>query len=425
MAAGLPVNIAGFAQEVANIIGINNWNLQEASYNGAQFHWMQPSYNGLNPLAGLINYAESDFGGQPQKPSYGTWSNIISIKDAVKRKLCVFPVPNYNGYYIEDFGSAGVQVDIVGLVYGPDYQEVMQRCLAAFMDYESPVGSGSGYLTKTNFRQFVHPVFANVSNVYFSSYEPIASSDKWRAASFRMQLIVQQPDYLVTQSAQPTWQSEVQNILNQAQTIVISISQAVSLIQSVSPSSFGLTSGVTQPVLSGNGMYPQSIENQIQIKLNTITSIFQSSMAFFVHNSAGQIQNSYWDAIVVNFSLLPIYLTSSESFSYSDAQAIITAYVNKITEFIDFAEKNNYNLDLQNNISAMKTSVVYLNNVAELFLAQNENNITSTTNSQTDLYTLMFANNVGHASFDKINSLNRGVWFSCLRISSGTEVNLS
>lgn len=464
MAAGLPVNIAGFANEIANIVGINDWNLQEATYNGALFHWMQPSFNGINPLAGLINYVNSDPGTISQKPPYGTWSNIMTIKDTIKRKLCVFPVPNYNGYYIEDFGSTGAHVDIIGIVYGADYLNVLTKCLQLFNDSQVP-GSNPpvGVFSKNNFRQFVHPVFGNTNlgsvngdqvftDVYFVSYELITSSDKWRAASFRMQLIVQNPYYLTIPSTAPSWQSEVQILLNLAQNVIISINQAFSLIESetaplppfsqvhdfgsVFNSSANLslvlgqsvgsnTNNTPLPVITGRGLYINSIDNIINTYLTNITNVFKSSMAFFVQNSASQIQNSYWTSIVINYSLLPVYLTSSQIFSYSDAQAILTNYADIINNFVLIVEQNGYTSSLQQNIQAIKNSIVYLNNVAELFLEQNRANIVTNTTSQSDLYSLMFQNDADINNFPEINDLNRGSWFSCLKIPAGTQVNLS
>lgn len=459
MAAGLPTNLAGLANEIANIVGVNDWNIQEAVYNGATFHWVQPSYTGLNPVAGITDYVTSSLGGAPQKAPYGTFSNIMSISDSFKRKLCVYPVPNYEGYYVEDFGSTGSHINILGVVFGPNYLEVWQKCLAAFNDVKDPNVSPAlsyGKISKENFRQFTHPIFGNANiadgsqtlpQVFCSSCDSITDSSKWRAIVFRLQLIAQSPSYLSIQSSPPSWQSQVQGYLNLAQNIIISISQAYQLINGVVSSLVGTerdslgslagsirdsmtlnstSSGDTPlPIISGTGISVQSIVNEINVGLNNIVSLYQNSMAFFVQNSGGQIQSAYWSAIVLDYSDLPVYLTDSASFTHSDAQAVIGNYVDECNIFIAAATVNGYDVSLQNNIQAIKSSVVYLNNVARDYLAQNTPQTISTPLGQEDLYSVMDANGVSVDNFDKVNELNRGVWFSCLKIPAGTSVDLS
>lgn len=459
MLSGLPFNLAGVANQVANIIGINDWALQEASYNGAQFHWMVPSYSGLNPLDGVISYVQSDLSNEPQKLNYGTWSNIVNMRDSVSRKLAVFPVPNYDGFYIEDFGANGVPIDIIGIIYGPDYLEVLEKCLIAFNDVETFPGSGIGKVSGNNFRQFVHPVFGvppasatsittqTNNNVFFARMDVITSSDKFRAASFRLSLLSQTPSYLLNVSTVPSWQEQAQGVLNQAQNITVSIAQTEPLIEIGKNLISGSDSlqqklrilmsgkdknslivtdnGETIPIINGRGQYVQSLENQIQNQLNALVNIFNSSMAFFVQNSAGQIQSPYWNAIVIDYSVLPIYIAETVEFSFSDAQIIISSYAQKIIEFIAYAEANRFQYVLQDNIDSMKTSLVYLNNIAELFLAQDGSHSETLTSSPTDLYSLMSFNDIDLNKFNEINDLNRGVWFSCLKIPAGTIVNLS
>jgi hypothetical protein len=429
--AGLPINIAGDAQEAANILGLNDWNIQEGSYNGATFHWMVPPYNGLDPVAGLINYVTNAFGTNP-KPNYGTWSNALNMQDAVTRKLTIYPVPNYNGFYVDDFGNNGVIVTITGLVWGPDYLDVLQKCKQAFMDvpapgssFQNPVGATTG----NNFRTLNHIIYGQVPGpVYFMNVTDGASNSFWRAASFTLTLCVANPAYLYLTSSTPSWQQEAQSILNFAETLTISITQAFALLQTIDSqvstgsilgSGRGLAVYQDIPVVNGTGKYIQSITQEIQNKLDDLNTVYENSMAFLVQSTGGEIKNSFWDSIEIDTSSLPVYLSNNEVFTEGDAAAVIEAYAIQVNAFILYAEQNNYQTALQENIFALKNGVVAMNNFAKAFLGQNQTTKTVEALAQTDLFSFMDQNGVAHTKFPEANDLNRGQWFSCLRIPPG------
>lgn len=433
----LPASVVGLITQAANISGLNNWNLQEASYNGAQFHWMQPAYNGIDPIAGIVAYIESGFGGS-QKPNYGTWSNVVNIQDQATRKLVVFPVPNYNGFYIDDFGNNGVSITVYGLVYGPSYEEVLQKCQTAFLDVELFPGSAGanngqaiGANTGSNFRNLVHPVYGLIKDVYYNGFTLIHSSERWRAAAFQLDLIAQNPDYLTTIPQVPAWEQEIQNILNLALTLLVSITESFALAQSIADNVDSIGSSLREPfqdlspVINSTGYYIQSITQQIEDRLDSLKTIFINSMAFLVQNTGGAVQNAYWDAVVIDTATLPVYLISGSVFTAPDADAVIVAYVNQVNDFITYAVQNGYELSLANNITALKNSVVNLNQFATTFLAQSRSNTVIQTPIQTSLRMAMFNNNISLSKFNEVNNLNRGQWFSGLRIPAGTNVTYS
>jgi hypothetical protein len=430
----VPASVVGLITQAANISGLNNWNLQEASYNGAQFHWMQPAYNGIDPVAGIISYIESGFGGS-QKPNYGTWSNVVNMQDQATRKLVVFPVPNYNGFYIDDFGNNGVSITVYGLIYGPSYQEVLEKCQAAFLDVELFPGSGGsnngqpiGVSTGDNFRNLVHPIYGLIKNVYYAGFTLIHSSDRWRAAAFQLNLIAQNPDYLTTIPQIPAWEQEAQDILNAALTLLISITQAFTLAQSIADNVSSVSLSVREsfqdlsPVINSTGYYIQAITQEITERLETLKDTYTNSMAFLVQNTGGAVQSAYWDAVVIDTSTLPVYLIAGSVFTAPDADAVIVAYVSQVNDFITYAVQNGYELSLANNISALKNSVVSLNQFATTFLAQSRTNTVIQTPIQTNLRVAMFNNDISLSKFDEVNNLNRGQWFSGLRIPAGTNV---
>ena len=427
--ASIP-EIGGFAEELASILGINNWQLNECSYNGAQFHWMQPSFNGLNPAASITSYIENALtGSASQKPNYGTWSNVFSCQDTLTTKLAMSPIANMNGTYVEEFGVSGAMIEMVGLVYGPSYMTVLDTCTRSFFDTQvansnPPIGVTTG----VNFRQLNHIIYGLVTQVYRVGYSIITSSDKFQAAAFKLTLLASDPSYITTPTNTSSWASEIQNILNGAEGGAADINQAFSMGQSLPGSLLGAPSvnieqGVVTPVRNGTGKYLQSILKEINNRLVEVGSVFDNCMAFLAQNSGG-FSNSYWNSIIVDYTKLPIYLSSGQIFQYSDAQIIISYFTSVINTFIKYSKDHGYDYNLQNNIFSMSKSVTYLNEYSKLVLSKNNTLSSYVTVSNDNLYNILFNNKVQLSNFDAIIKRNEGAWYSCLSIPPGLEMSI-
>lgn len=432
MNIGDVLGIGSFANQVADIVGINNWNIQEASYNGALFHWMAPASSGVDPLGAVVQYAQNNLSDNPQKPNYSTWSNLNNFQDTISRKLVVYAVPNYDGYYVEDYGSNGVLLEFVGLIFGTDYMDVLDKCVQAFSDSPNALGSNIGNLSGNNFRVLNHPLFGQVNGVYFKDFSVITASNRFQAASFKLTLIASDPSYLINaNSATNTWQQQAQTYLNGAQDVLSGITQTFSLgqslVNSVLPSPFvdSSTSSITLPVINGKGQYLVSIMNEIENKLITLSEMFTNCMAFLVQNDGGVVLNPFWQGITIDYSELPIFLAPNQAFSEADAQVIISFYNDAIDEFVAYTIKNGFNYNLQKNIIDLANSLTYMSSFAEVVLTQNNQSVNITTKENNDLYTLMFNNEVDFSKLSNINTVNSGEWYSCLVIPSGITVNMS
>lgn len=433
MALGGALNLASFAQEVANIVGITKWNVQEVIYNGALFCWMQPSYATANPAEGITQYIQNDLGSKAAaKPPYGTWSSLFENRDSIDKKLIVFPVPNYNGFYIDDFGLNGSFISMVGIVNGTEYLQTLDKCATAFLDSPSPTNPALGVNSKSNFRVLQHLIYGGpIRNVYLKSFNIITSSENFQAAAFQLELIASDPSYLTPSNKRQTWQQDAQEILDESIAVLIQITQTFSLGQSLvnSGSVGGTLSGSSAPVnqvpiINGTGIYLNGVIAEIQKQLANLTDIFSNSMAFLEQNCGGLLNNSYWDAIVVDPSKLPIYLAPGQAFTYSDAQVVIANYTNLVNSFISFANDAIYSYNIQNNIFALGNSIVALNDFSKLVLLQNTNILNILPKANIDLYGLMQSNNISLTEFANISVLNQGQWYSSLMIPAGISVNL-
>lgn len=419
------------ANLIADLIGLNEWQLQEASYNGILFTWMNPSYSGLDPLASLIQYVENPTNA---KPNYQTTSYGYSASDNISRKLAIYSPPNYSGDYCEDYGPMGVIVEMVGIITGPSYQQVLDNILVCFNDTESFPGSGLGSFTGSDFRVLNHVVYGRVENVFLQSIDILTSDENYQAASFKVTFRCTDPTAFINAiPSANTWKTEAQNILNTAQGVVSSIVQTFTLGQgvvnalgsSLSTTNMNTSSGYRLIVKNGRSYSLSALEDQINDQLNILTNLFTNTMAFLVQNDGEVITYPYWDSISIDQSQIPIYLAPGESFSEADAQVLISNYVNQVNSFIAYCDTNGFSYNLQNNILAAINSITYLDQFAKLVLTEGFSNISVVTTQVVDLLSLMIDQNVDFSNLENINETNQGSWYSCLTIIPGTTVQLS
>ncbi len=435
MSLGRILDTTTFLNQAANILGINNWPLQEATYNGATFHWMQPSYAGVDPIASLVEYAQKALDGVGQKPNYSTWSNLNSFQDGITKKLGVYSIPNYNGVAVDEFGLNEVEFEFVGLIFGTDYMTLLETLNQAFLDEETFLGSGIGKSSKSNFRTLTHPIYSGpIKNVYYRSHSLITSSDKFQCASFKLSLLAADPSFLMnSKTSKNTWQQEAQKVLNAGEGIGIGIGQTFSLGQSFingsftpSPTAMGSSiSEISFPIINGRGLYLNSIVAEIERKLTELSNLFTNCMAFLVQTDGGAVKSPYWEGVTVDLTILPIFLAPGQKFTQSDAQVIIQFYNDAVDVFYKYSSVNGFDYNLQNNFFAIATSLALLSQFSEIVLTQNKENVSVVTTKLSDLYTVMFNNQVDFAEFENINFVQNGAWYSCLTIPPGTKIDMS
>lgn len=424
----------GNANLIAELIGLNEWNLQEASYNGVLFTWMNPSYAGVDPLASLINYVENPTNNA--KPNFETTAYGYSATDGISRKLATFSPPGYSGEYCDDFNIGGVVIEMVGLIVGPSYQQVLDKCLIYFNDVETMPGSRLGKLTQGNFRVLNHVVYGRIENVYLQNMTVLTSDENYQAASFRLTFRATDPSFINgLASIADDWKTQAQDILNNAQGAISSITQTFTLGQTVVSSVVStqttelnsqLTSYKASPIIINGKSYGlPSIIKQIEAQINDLISDFKNSMAFLVQNDGDIITSPYWESILVNYKQIPIYLAPNESFSESDAQVIIQNYADQVNAFIQYCKDNGFEYNLQKNIIAARNSIVFLDQFSKAIITRQLSNITVTTTQNSDLLSLMIDKNIDLGLLENINETNQGSWYSALTISPGTTVDLS
>ena len=417
----------GISNELAELLQFNSWEMENGSYNGVQFHIILNNANNVNPAAGIFNYLN----GKTSTPPFGAASDSTAITDRVVRKLGIYRIPNSDFDEIEDYGLASPTITIIGMMTGINYSTILAQASKAFLDEPDdrtkPQDQQLGKLTGENFRVLNHPFFGLVNNVFLESWKLLHASSRFQSVFFELNLIPRKSTYLFNAPSTTAWQQAVQETLNASEATAVSILQTFSLTVGLTTNSFPFTTtptALTVPLIDTQGGYIEFIENQIFLSLQNLSNIFTNSMAYFVQNSDGEIANSFYDTIEIDFSVLPVFVISEGIFSYSDAQSVITNYSTQVNQFITNANTNNYDFFLQSNILSLQTSVQQLDSVANQILLQNRKIRTVIVNKAQSLTEIIVQNGGSLNDFDDIAFLNNGNYFSATYIPVGSEVEI-
>lgn len=180
---GVLSQVDALAQE----LGVNNWQLQPAKYNGVVFHVVRPLLdrlnNDLNPFAGVLDNAISAFGidpaanlGDNTNLPFGTSTVSTNIVDSGRAKMVVHEIPNGEDVF-ENLGWYGENITFLGIMWGSAYATALQNIQNAFFNPAAVPASTDKYV-------LVHPILGTIKNTRLMSYRRIHVSNKWRAVLY-------------------------------------------------------------------------------------------------------------------------------------------------------------------------------------------------------------------------------------------------
>lgn len=175
------VNFEQDAGLLSDILGINTWQLQTASFNGVSFFIVPASWESYNPFQTITktatNYLAPNESDPNQNLAADTKTSMQNIRDFRSKKLSIRRMPNFDGYFIRDNGADGIGYEMVCLIVGSDYLTGLQNIQNTVNDQ-----NGKGFT-------FVHPVYGPLSGCYISTFTTLFQSSKWRAATFTMRIM--------------------------------------------------------------------------------------------------------------------------------------------------------------------------------------------------------------------------------------------
>ena len=168
--------------EIAGILGITKWQLQEGNYNGCSFHTLQAlgsaiSQSTVANTASTAVYSFNKLLGQtttnPNTRSnlFLTTLALMNVNDELNFKLIRKKLPYSNQDNIENQGIGGWTFTINALFFGPDYLTALNNFLNACA---TPM-AGSAYT-------LIHPIYGKITgNVYLNKVRCRYSSEAFQA----------------------------------------------------------------------------------------------------------------------------------------------------------------------------------------------------------------------------------------------------
>jgi len=438
----------GYASTVANILGLNNWQLEPGSYNGVKFHLVVSgilgNLNRFNPAAGAISQvsgllSKAGLIGNLLPPTndnlpYGTSTISKNITDSGSRKFARHRLPNSNQNVLEDLGWDGEQIRVIGIMFGSSSLEANNNLFNVMIN--------PSIVSIQNRNVLVHPVLGTIRNVLLTSYKRIHSSEYYKAISYEFVFETSAP---VLSVSTPNL-STLATVFNTAVSVYNAINSSVALASSL------FTAGK-------NIITSQFQQNYSNSKINAATLIGASKLMYnnlkpvsFVNPSLEGINISTVN-LTVGSTATPLYPSSVSSSQQSQlpltgfvnvdlssyntvfntglingVTQVISLYATSVQNTINTIQNSGQQSSFQAVISNLEAGVVALNNVGQSLLQNFLNSTTTVVTTETiSLEEIFFKYNIDFNNASNIQtviSLNPGTFTSLNVIPPGVQVIL-
>ena len=399
----MAINIQGNLNSVnklANLLGINDWEIQTAKFAGVSFFIVPSSWEKIGALSTAFKVGNNLLNNSNDNSSLalGTSLAMESVKDMQTKKLAIYQLPNYDGYVINDQGNNGGVYETVGLFVGEDYLTAINNFRNAAL-----AQSSTGY-------EFIHPVYGALQNCYCLSVSATFKYDKWKAGFINIKII----------------QAGSLSIKNKKKSIAQIISQTLSAINTLYndinniPSLILLATSTIGDVFKNNNnkSNPFKIAQSISISSsNTAQALKAATTLVYQQKLATQITNFNFANNTVDYNNLP------QIYRYATIQTnqfanLLQYYSNIVNQTIAIYEINNLDVIFNVDILNLRNSITQLDLLLKSILSQIEQTYTSyTTVFNMSYRTLFFINNLDfndqtlvtnfiNSNINKLNDLN-------------------
>ncbi len=357
------VNFEQDAGLISDILGINTWQLQTASFNGVSFFIVPASWESYNPFQTITktatNYLAPNEADPNQNLAADTKLALRNIRDFRSKKLSIRRMPNFNGYFIRDNGADGIGYEMVCLIVGSDYLTGLQNIQNTVNDQ-----SGSGFV-------FVHPVYGSLQNCYISNFTTLFQSTEWRAATFTMRIM--QSGSISGLPVTPTAKSIAGNVLNVITASINDLGRIGADIELAQGflGRMGLVSYGGQTVQQSPAVRAQQLSDAVksnQAKLQAATTIVYQQLA---KDKLGVTNYTYMNASI-DYSNLPAMFRYSKvrTEQFSD---LLQYYADSINETYQLYQRYGVDSIWSDNITALRSSLVQLDTFLASIVAKIDN----------------------------------------------------
>lgn len=445
---------AGYANTVASVLGLNNWQLQAGSYNGVKFHLIlsgvldnlnrfNPAAGAISQINGLLSRANLIGGIVPATNDnlpYGTSTVSKNITDTGSRKFARHRIPNSSSNVLEDLGWDGEVIKCVGIIFGSSALDANNNLFNVMINPSS--------VSQLNRNVLVHPVLGKINNVLLTNYKRVHASEQWKAIAYEFTFETSSP--ILAQTSPLSTISKLAAVFNAITSIYTAINSSIQLATllytrgNVIVNSYFQTNynnsiinaatliGVTKLIYAN--LTPSGFVSPTLQALNTSTvnlSIGSTTATTGISNKTGTLNsnqtttNPYTGVVNVNLSAFNTAFNTGLS---NGVTQVISLYATSIQNTINVINSSGQNSVFQSVVANLEASLVALNNVGQSVLANLFSNSTTITTSTTTSLEEIFAKyNMNYnlsKNIQQVISMNQGSFNSVNYIPVGTKVIL-
>lgn len=447
----------GYANTIANVLGLNNWQMYPGSYNGCKFHLITSgildNLNRFNPLsgaisqvsgllskAGLIGSVDPSIKGSNDALPYGTSTVAKNVTDIGNKKYVRHRLPNSNTNILEDLGWDGETIKCVGLIFGSSALDANNNLFNVMINPTS--------VLPINRNVLVHPVLGRISDVLLVNYKRIHSSDTYKAIAYEFTFETSSP--VQAQKSVTSVLSQIAAAFNAVVSVYSAINSAINLATilytrgNTIVNSYFQTNhnnalinaatliGVTQLIYKN--LAPPTFVNPTLAALDTSTvnlSIGSNQNTTGISNNTPTSSSSQKTTTpstgVVSIDL-STYNSSFNTGLPNGVSKVVTLFAESVQNTINAINSSGQASSFQTVIANLEAAVVSLNNVAQAVLFNLFENTTRVTIQTTTSLEEIFAqynidfNNA--QNIQQVISINPGVFNSVNFIPAGSQLVL-
>jgi hypothetical protein len=467
-------------KSAASILGLEQWQLNNASYNGVSFTIFDSAVNKFNPLSALTGSHVNQFmntlspvnniSNFPSDPNgllnYDTKIALNRINDTLSRKLSIYRLPGYNGYVLQDQGFDGSKHTATGLFVGSDYLTAFDNFLIAATNDENAQGAQN---------ILVHPIHGELDECYITNINVTFASDKWQALIFEFTFVCAQGLLSVTEHSAQSALSKIASVINEVMETINGIGTSISDVQlamglmtnitsagkdnydggknsipvPIPQPSFGQSSNLTAN--SSNSMIPTTPLNVISPyanitkqpiyylkftdKLNLMTSLNNSygtlsNSVLLIYNKLSPFGYVNYDLanIPIDYTQLPPLFKYATIVGANEVDTLLQYYSNEISSIVKQYIDNGIDTIFADHIYNFHNSITQLSNLCKVLLSTIDGTyITYTTPYVMSIRQVCFQNGLDFNNSEQIMSIiiaNQQLLMSLNVIPSGTVLTL-
>jgi hypothetical protein len=430
----------GIATEIANILGLNNWNLLAGSYNGITFHVVESgilaSLERFNPAAGIVSSINGEIAGAGSSKAgtaintnnalpYGTSTVSSTIKDQGRRKLTEHLIPGANFSVLEDNGFRGEYINVIGIMFGSSAIDAARNFFEVALD-------DTKVIDPANRNVLVHPIKGTIPKCYLESYTEIHSSETRKAIGYNLRFLTSQPTTI--QSQKESVQSAIGKYVSAGVAAYSAVLASLGLAQLL----FAKGRSVTQyfgleTVHNVTPSAPQALYAIPQFKIDmdmcyTLANTGVGLIQLLYQNLSSGTVNATVESIVVNPQLLLKYNSVSSAGIINGVTKISTIYANDLNALFGSIEDRGYGNVFREVIDGLKALLANVTNLGRTLIGNVYSSVFSySVPYDMTLEEVLFNNNMDFNDPDLVNrvlSINFPSNSSTNLIIKGTGIQL-